>query len=284
MDLDVVVVTHQSEAALRDCMGGLPARMRQRIIVVDNASTDGSAAVGRANGARVLLQERNLGFGRAANVGARAATATHLCFLNPDCLPDSELFVAGLERLRAEPNVCAAADLCEPDGVTVAGCQPGYSFLKLLHDALLSNYRGDRLSAAMRRHRGFDDVSWRWPHGACFFVARDRFLRLGGFDESYFLYMEDVDFGRRFCRAGGAVVPLNRSVRHRARSGARIGRVRRLWHLDAARVRYAARHYGLWRTLAVAAVSAPGLLGHAVRQMVSGPRSRPSDSDVRVTP
>jgi GT2 family glycosyltransferase len=270
VDLDVIVVTHQSGAALEECMSGLPEEQRRRFIVVDNASTDDSAQIARSHGARVLVQTDNLGFAQAANVGARCATASFLCFLNPDCVPNAALFEAGVERLRADEDLCVAPELHEPGGVVVSGCQPGYSVAKLLHDALQSNYRAAKLAAWLRRLPGFDDVTWTWPHGACFFIGRRQFLRLGGFDTRYFLYMEDVDFGHRLWRAGGRVAALNSSLRHRARQGARISRLQRLGHLDAARIRYAALHHGRAAALTVALLSAPGLVAQAAKQALDG--------------
>jgi GT2 family glycosyltransferase len=276
VELDIIVVAHQSAAALEGCLSGLPELYRQRFIVVDNASTDGSAEVARAQGARVLLQSRNLGFGRAANIGARNSRASHLCFLNPDCLPSPRLFDDAIDRMRAEPDLCLSPDLHEPGGLVVPGRQPGYSVAKLLHDVLITNYRPGRLAEALKRAPGFDEARWFWPHGACFFVSRERFLSLGGFDAGYFLYMEDVDFGKRLYQAGGRIVGLNHSLQHQARRGARVSAPYRLWHLNAARVRYAAKHHGRMAASAAAVLGAPGLLAHAAREALSALRFRPS--------
>ncbi len=265
MELDVIVVTHQSAAALERCFGGLAVFDRSRFIVVDNASSDGSAEVAREHGARVLVQARNLGFGRAANIGARASTALYLCFLNPDCLPTPELFKAALDRLRAEPTQCLSPNLLEPGGCIVSGRQPGYSVVKLLHDVLITNYRPGRLADTLRRAPGFHVARWYWPHGACFFIARERFLKLGGFDARYFLYMEDVDFGRRLYEAGGSIVALDHRLHHQARHGAHVPNLYRLWHLNIARVRYAAHHHGGLVALTAAALAVPGFLAQVAK-------------------
>jgi hypothetical protein len=275
VNLDVIVVTHQSAEALTACFAGLPERDRRCFLVVDNASTDGSAEVARAHGARVLRQAQNLGFGRAANLGAEHATASHLCFLNPDCLPTPELFAAARERFREQPDVCLAPDLIEADERVEPGVQPGYSAAKLLHDMLVTNYREGRLAAWLKRRPGFDDRRWHWPHGACFFLARRRFLSLGGFDVRYFLYMEDVDFGRRLCLAGGTIVRLNHALVHRARGGARVSVAYRLWHLDTARVRYALRQHGVAVALAATALAVPGFLAHVVKSLLKSRRPGP---------
>lgn len=265
VELDVIVVAHQSAGALARCFSGVPEAQRHRFIVVDNASTDGSAEIAKAHGARVLQEKRNLGFGRAANTAARRATASHLCFLNPDCRPTAQLFEAILDRLRADPDACLAIDLCEPGGRLVSGRQPGYSAAKLLYDALVTNYRPGRLTALLQRVPSFHDPRWFWAHGACFVIGRERFRNMGGFDARYFLYMEDVDFGRRLYRAGGSVVALHHAVHHQARRGADVSPIYRLWHLNVSRVRYAACHHGLLTAMAVAALSAPGFLAHMVK-------------------
>lgn len=276
VDLQIIIVAHQSATALARCLADLPRPYRARCLVVDNASTDGSAAVAERHGARVLAQAHNLGFARAANLGAAAATASHLCFLNPDCRPGAAVFEAALARLRAVPERCLVADLDEPGSATVAGRQPGYSAAKLLHDALVSNYRAGRLAAVLARRASFHDRRWHWPHGACFFIERRQFLALGGFDPRYFLYMEDVDFGLRLHAAGGVVETLAAQVPHAARSGARVSPTWRLWHLNAARVRYAAARHGVGLAIGTALVGAPGLVAHAARELWSRRRAPPA--------
>jgi GT2 family glycosyltransferase len=242
VSLGIVVVTHDSAKRLPACLSGIPPPLTRSTVVVDNASRDDSAAVARSFGVRVLEQPENLGFGRAATLGARVLLTRALCFLNPDCEPTSELFRLGLEALGDHPHRCAAPLLLEPRG-PVDGRQPGYTRTKLLADMLESHY-GRRVARWVRRLPGHHDTSWAWPHGACFFIQRGFFESLGGFDEAYFVYMEDVDLGRRIAACGGEVVSLDcRVVHHGAHGSAVTRRVRRAL-LDESRLTYARRVYG----------------------------------------
>jgi GT2 family glycosyltransferase len=163
--------------------------------------------------------------------------------LNPDCLADPGLVAAGVAALRKDPSACAVPDILEGEA-TVRGRQPGYTRTRLLSDVLEAGRLTRWLAAALRGRRWAHDDSWAWPHGACFFVRRDRFLAAGGFDPRYFLYMEDVDFGRRFGAAGGTVVALGRTVRHGGSAGAAIDVRLRQRLLLAGRVLYARERYG----------------------------------------
>jgi GT2 family glycosyltransferase len=79
---------------------------------------------------------------------------------------------------------------------------------------------------------------------ACAFIPRVLFFEAGGFDEQYFLYMEDVELGESIVRAGGAIVAINSTVRHHARLGSAVSHARRMALLNKARLQYARRHYG----------------------------------------
>ena len=241
--LSVVVVAYESAGSLPACLDALAPIPSLEVVVVDNASTDDGALLAEARGARVLRNGRNEGFGQAANRGAGACRAELLCFLNPDCLADPGLVAAGVAALRADPSACAVPDLLEGEE-RVRGRQPGYTRTKLAADVLEAGRPTRWLSEALRRSPWIHDRSWSWPHGACFFVRRDLFLAAGGFDPRYFLYMEDVDFGRRLSAAGGRVADLGRTVRHQGGAGAAIDVRLRQRHLLAGRVLYARERYG----------------------------------------
>jgi len=268
MSLAVVIVTRNSAESLPACLRGLGPDVRARTLVVDNGSSDGSPDVARAFGVRVLRDRENPGFGRAATRGARATDARVLCFLNPDCEPEPGLFDAGVAALRGRPRDIACPEIVE-DGRALPGRQPGYTRTKLLADLLETrrSRRARRAARWLRRLPFHDDPRWAWPHGACFFIGRAFFEELGGFDASYFLYMEDVDLGRRAAAAGGHAVSLPCRVRHRAHSGARLAPEERARLLDAGRLHYARRTWG---------PSTAWLLRTAVAPFAPGPRGRAS--------
>ena len=241
-DFDVIVVTYRSAAVLSACLNAL-GPLRARVLAVDNASDDATRERLAAHGVATLALDANTGFAVAANRGAGATHAPLLCFLNPDCEADPPVFAAAHAALAGRDDACAVPRFVE-QGRVVAGCQPGYSAVKLLRDVLASNYGEGPLCRWLARRPGFDDATWSWPHGACLFVPRVLFETLGGFDERFFLYMEDVDLGRRLAARGARIVQLDAEVRHAGYAGSTIPHRRQLDLLNRGRARYAELHHG----------------------------------------
>jgi GT2 family glycosyltransferase len=195
VDVDVVVVTYRSAALLPSCLGPLPAGLP--IVVVDNASDDGSAAVGARLGARVVRNTANRGFAAAANQGAAIGSAPIIVFLNPD----AHLSPGDLSRL-VQPFDnravgVAGASLRYDDG------RPQQSWWPIPSPGLIwrQAFGLHRLRPLHPDERG--DV----PSvvGACMAIRRVAFDELGGFDEQFWLYGEETEFCRRARDAGWRV-------------------------------------------------------------------------------
>jgi hypothetical protein len=256
-DFDVIVVTHRSAAALPACLTALGA-LRLRVLAVDNASDDGTRALLAREDIATLALAANTGFAAAANAGARATRAPLLCFLNPDCEAGADVFAAAHAALSRRDDACAVPRLRE-QGRVIAGRQPGYSAVKLLWDVLASNYGEGALCRWLARRPGFDDASWSWPHGACLFVPRVLFDALGGFDDRFFLYMEDVDLGRRLAARGACILHLDAEVRHGGHAGAGVAHRRQLGLLNRGRARYAELHHGRWLAHLLSGLALPSM-------------------------
>ena len=246
--LVAVVVAHDSAEALPACLAALAAE-HVPALVVDNASRDGSAALAEAAGAEVVRNARNEGYGRANNIGVRAAErAVHVLILNPDVV----LRPGAVDALLAAGEAYPDAGLYAPRIV-----EPGGRFFYQARSYLapyLPNPKG-RLALPS------GDACAPFLSGACLMVRRDRFLERGGFDEEIFLFYEDDDLCRRFADAGRALVHVHGAVglHGRGRSSApERGRVfRTRWHQAWSRA-YVARKYGLPDpSLGMLAVNAP---------------------------
>jgi len=236
--MEVILVTYRSSAVIQPLLHALKSIPNVRICVVDNASRDDTVKIARSYADRLIEQVQNVGFGRAANLGAEASTEEMLCFMNPDCRVDENVMLAGERALAATAKSTVAVPMLKQADGIIPGKQPGYTWRKLLTDILETNARGRRLVARLKASSRYHDERWHWPLGACFFVRRDDFMKIGGFSEDYFMYMEDVDFGRRFCRAGGEIIQMNELIEHYAGEGSAIDWNRRLGLLNAARLRY----------------------------------------------
>ncbi|GJE26905.1 glycosyltransferase family 2 protein [Methylobacterium organophilum] len=248
MSLTAIVVAHDSAEVLPDCLGAL-AREEIPAIVVDNASRDGSVAVARAHGARVIRNDRNEGYGRANNRGVRAAEgASHVLILNPDLVLQPGAAAALRAAAAAWPDAgLLAPRIHEPDGRFFY--QP-----RSLLAPYLTNPKGVRAYPE-------GDACAPFLSGACLMAERAFFLDLGGFDEAIFLFYEDDDLCRRVAEAGRALVHVHGAValHGRGRSSApEPGRVfRSRWHQAWSRA-YVSRKYGLPDpSLGMLAVNAP---------------------------
>jgi GT2 family glycosyltransferase len=176
------------------------------VIVVHNTSRDGTArrAARHPGVTRVIETGANPGFGRAANLGAAEASGDAILFLNPDAVPEPGF----LDALRAPPDGWDAwmglVALADGAHVNTAG-----GVLHFLGFGWTGRY-GEPVEAI-----GADPEEVGFLSGACVCVRRDAWRETGGFAESFFLYVEDVDLSHRLRLAGRrfGVLPTAR-VRH----------------------------------------------------------------------
>lgn len=203
--ITVVIVNFNAGARLGRCLACLEAQTFRdfEVIVVDNASSDGSVAFARASplGVRVIEAGANLGFAAANNRAAALTSAEWLAFLNPDAYAEPDWLEALLAGAARHPWADAF----------------GSTQIDAANPALLDGV-GDVFSIYAIPYRG----GHGWPasatpteDGECFspcaaaaMYRKRSFDALGGFDEAFFCYGEDVDLGFRLRLAGGRAVQL----------------------------------------------------------------------------
>lgn len=203
MTVAVVIVTYNSAAVLPGCLVRIPEGIR--VVVVDNASTDRSAALAEAHGAAVLRHDRNLGFGTACNRGAAAVPGADVLFLNPDARLEPGALARLQSTLEAFPDAGAVGPL-----LVGADGRPALRDGSALHD----RPAGPPLPLPQ------GPCCWPLLTGAALLVRRAAFDALGGFDEAIFLYYEDDDLSLRLRQAGWALLvePQARVFHEPARS------------------------------------------------------------------
>ncbi len=212
--ISAILVTHNSRTVIGRCLDSLLATEAE-VVVVDNASADGTAnLIGERYPAVVLIRSNaNLGFAAAANLGARRSQGTALLFLNPDTVCQGPL--APLEGVlhSSEKLAAVAPRLVDGRGRTQIGFNVRRlpTTLSLLFEMLLLN-RLFPNNPVNRRSRCLDldherPAEVEQPAGACLLVRRSCWERCGGFDEAFFpLWFEDVDFCKRLRDAGGTIL------------------------------------------------------------------------------
>ncbi|HVE47522.1 MAG TPA: glycosyltransferase family 2 protein [Acidimicrobiales bacterium] len=209
--VSAVVVNYNAREHLLECVRSLRTEGVSDIVVVDNGSTDGSEeALRRVEPDTVWLPSgSNLGYGSGANRGAAKASGDLLLVCNADVVvePGSVKALAG--TMEADEGLAIVGPRIEDTAGEVypsprtfpdLGVALGHAFLGLVSPA----------NRFTRRYRMLDwdhgpSSSVDWVSGACFLVRRTAWESLGGFDEAYFMYVEDVDLCWRAARAGWRV-------------------------------------------------------------------------------
>lgn len=219
----LVVVSYASDELLADNLATTSAATPGlRVVVVDNySSADQRRAVGRLgeqHGWSVLAPDTNLGFGSGVNLALRhlPPEVDSVVLLNPD----ARLAPADLRRLvehvQAHPGTLVSPRVLRPDGT-----QESFGSDLLLATGEMRGWH--------RRPADADPASYQpWLSGACLAMSRALWDRVGGFDDDYFLYWEDVDLCRRVLDAGGRLALLesasavhDQGATHREQTSAR---------------------------------------------------------------
>lgn len=260
----IIIVNWNAGRQLRECLDSIASSQRdgwrlEGVVVVDNASVDDSlAGIGETElPLRVLTNSVNRGFAAACNQGARQCTSDYLLFLNPDCVVEPDAIARVVEFKERPENRrigVTGARLLDAGGRTWRCCarraRPS-DFLKKACGL-------DALFPRLRTH-----LMREWDHeesrpvdhvmGSFYFVRRELFEQLGGFDERFFVYLEDLDFSVRAAQAGYTVHYLAEArVFHRGGGTSEQARAERLFYSLRSRLLYAFKHFSRGGALAVA--------------------------------
>jgi hypothetical protein len=203
----IIIVSYNKRDDITRCLESVKktAHPSFEVIVVDNASTDGSAnVVAGFPDVITISSDVNLGFGGGCNLGASRSQSEYLVFLNPDTVVDSGWLDALIGTLDRSPRIGLVTAkilmLNDPNRINTCG--------NTVHLTGLTLCRGlGASSASFDREEEVDAVS-----GAAFAIRRDVFQALGGFDEAMFLYMEDTDLSLRARLAGWSSVFTPESI------------------------------------------------------------------------
>jgi GT2 family glycosyltransferase len=238
-------VSFNARADLERCLASLqaaPPEAAHEIVVVDNGSTDGAAdAARRRPGVRVIESGGNIGFACANNLGIRASTGANILLLNSDTIVGK----GSVDRLLAELERDADVAVVGPRLVDAAG-RAELSFGRMIGP--LNELRQKRLARtsaveALTRRRQYPD----WVSGACLLVRRSDVLAVGGLDERFFMYTEDVDFCAAIRARGRRILftPDVQIVHLRGRSAASAPAATRE-HYQRSRLAFYEKHHPRW--------------------------------------
>ncbi len=257
MDLSVIVVSYNTRdltlAALAAALRSLESSgLAHQVIVVDNASPDGSAeAVRQAFPGLVLIANvENRGFAAANNQGLAVSTGRYVVLLNPDTAVLDDALARLVRFLDGQPDAGACAPSLlyadgrfQPNAFRFPGLAQTFLDFFPLHGRIMESWLNGRYPRA-RYERG-EPFRIDHPLGACLMVRRQVVEQVGPLDEGYFMYVEEIDWCRRIKEAGWSIycVPQARVIHH---AGQSTGQFREamfvaLWR---SRLRYFDRYHG----------------------------------------
>jgi N-acetylglucosaminyl-diphospho-decaprenol L-rhamnosyltransferase len=250
----VVILNHNGGQDILDCLRSVAAERPSETVVVDNASSDGSAEriASDLREVTLLRNARNMGFAAAANQGARATSAPYVLLLNQDATLSSGALDALVRSLDEHPRAAAAGALVRnPDGTVQPTKRSFPSFGQAVLHGIVGIFRPSNpgTKAYVHGHDALaEDATVDWVAMTATAVRREAFEQVGGFDERFFFFVEDVDICKRFWDAGFEVrfVP-GAEVTH-AWGGSWTKRpLRFLWLHQVNLMRYVVKHYrGAW--------------------------------------
>jgi len=215
-DLCVVLVNYNTAHLLARCLGELrraSVGLSVRVVIVDNASRDGSADFIRKTFPDCILiaNADNVGFGRANNQALAFANAPYLLLLNADAFVRADTLVKSLAHMKAHPRCgVLGAQLVDESGRVLWG--RGRSFPNPWKDFLiqigLGKYTVDRPQPARPAEQANDAWACDWVVGCYYLIRAEVIQQVGLFDPRYFLYFEEVDHCRAVHEAGWSVESL----------------------------------------------------------------------------
>lgn len=210
MDVSVIIINYNTRQMTSECISSIFDKTKDvkfEIILVDNASTDGSKEYFEKD-SRItyIYNQENLGFGKANNVGAKYAQGKYLFLLNSDTLLLDNSIKSFFDYMQMYPDVAACGGkLIKANGqeVTSHGVFPSLleDFSKIGFYKLYKRYYFNNISIAQTSSEGVTD-NVDYICGADIFIRKVVFDEFNGFDEDYFMYYEETDLFFRMRKAG----------------------------------------------------------------------------------
>jgi GT2 family glycosyltransferase len=257
--LSIIIVSWNVRDLLRDCLASIaPWReaLPLEVIVVDSASQDGSADMVQADfpWVRLMAQRDNVGFPRGNNIGLRAAQGQFLLLLNPDTVVVGDALPRMVQFLAAHPDVgMVGPHLLNSDG----SYQSSRRRFPTVGLAALESTWLERLAPRrwldwfhvreVGEERESADVDW--ITGAAMLTRHKVYAQVGGMDEGYVMYSEELDWCRRIRAIGWRIAWLRdaRIVHHGGQSSEQVP-TRTHILFNRAKLRYFRKYHGVWAT------------------------------------
>jgi hypothetical protein len=253
MRIAAIIINYKSREALAECLDALAAGPEpMERVVVDNASGDGTAEMltSRFPDVRLIANADNVGYSRAVNQGISATRTPFVLVMNPDCLlqPAAPSTLADYLVQHARAGI-VGPQLLDEDGkpeMSGRGFPTPAAFLFNRYSLLTRLFPGNRWSRQYLLS-DWDRTTERevdWLSGACLMARREAIDQVGGMDEQFFMFNEDVDWCRRMNLAGWKVVFTPSAVgTHEIGASKRRVSARVIWGRHAGMIHYFRKHH-----------------------------------------
>ena len=249
--IDVVIVNWNTGPFLFECVLSLlnyGKKSIQNIIVVDNLSADDSLnKIKNLEGVTLIENDKNYGFARGCNIGANYSKSDYILFLNPDARIYVDTLEVCLNFYEKEENKnigILGVKLEDEKGEINSRCSRFPSASNIFSHALGLDKLFPSLGSTMIE---FDHQSTRFVEqiiGAFYMVRKETYNQLGGFDERFFLYMDEVDFSFRAKKLGYESIYLSEAEAfHYGEVSSSKVKSRRLFYSLRSRIQYANKHF-----------------------------------------
>lgn len=198
--VSIIILSYNTEVLLRECLQSLYttlSTMSFEVIVLDNSSSDNSVSMVREQFKKVTLieSEKNLGFAKGVNTAAKRAKGKYLLFLNSDATLLDRNLSEMVQKMEDHQSIAAVGgNLLNRDGITSEAFGRFYNLPEVFRLLFL------RKKATHDSPKAMTPVDW--VSGGYMVIRREAFEKVGGFDEGFFMYIEDMDLCYRLRRAG----------------------------------------------------------------------------------
>ena len=276
MDISVIIVNWNTRDILSQCLNSLrnhPASYPMEVIVVDNASSDGSAELVREKfpEVRLIVNKENCGFAKGNNIGIQQSSGKYVCIMNSDVLVLEDTLNRMYDYMEANPRIGILGPKfyrdMERTGIDPTSCRKFPTIWNKLCEALALHklFPGSEFfSTPEMDYFAHDSIKKvEVIAGTTWMVRRTALDEVGLMDESFFMYGEDLDWCKRFWDHGWEVLFFPEALAiHFGRSSSSKEPVR--FHLEQQRsaMRYWRKHHGITGVFCIHAI---GLLHHAIR-------------------
>jgi len=255
---DIVIVNWNSGSQLKECVDSITQAAKnnfklQKIIVVDNASIDSSLDLLDKNKENLMIiqNQENFGFGKACNIGAKYSNSDFILFLNPDTLIFKDSFVKLFNYIDKNDNNGIGVygiQLLDVNGHIQKSC----ARLPNLWNMFVRSTGLNKFNKRIFKTYAMDD----WDHkqtketnhvmGAFYLIKRNIFIDLSGFDERYFVYIEDLDLSKRVYDNGyKSIYVTGAQAYHKGGGTSENVKAKRLFYSTRSRIIYGFKHFGL---------------------------------------